>query len=183
MGEKLLMKSILPPTITAGVTFERCVSPCDYLAPDWVLTAHLRGGAAIDMTAAAEGTGHKFLELGAVTAAWAAGVYSYTVRATNGGDVREVERGTVEVLADLAEVTTPVDARTHAQKVLDSIEAVIEKRATLDQERYRINDRELYRTPLADLLKLRDLYRSEVRREQAAARGKSMWGPAVQVRF
>ena len=60
---------------------------------------------------------------------------------------------------------------------------MIEKRASLDQERYRINNRELYRTPIADLLKLRDLYRAEVRREQAAARGQNPFGATVRVRL
>lgn len=181
------MKAILPPTIAAGVTFERCVTLADYPAPDWVLAAHLRGSEAIDMTASAEGTGHKFLELGADTADWPAGIYSYTVRATNGGDVREVERGTVEVLADLQSVSAPTDGRSQNRIVLDAIEAVIAKRATLDQERYVIEGqngrRELWRTPIADLLKLRDRYAALVRAEEAKARGKSLWGPAVKFRY
>lgn len=177
------MKYILPPTIAAGVTFERCVTLADYPAPTWTLTAHLRGGEVIDIEADADGTGHKFSELATATGAWVAGVYQYVIRATNGGDVRQVEAGQVEILADLAAIDTTADLRTHARRALDAIEAVLERRATLDQERYRINDRELYRTPLGDLMKLRDYYRAEVRREDAAARGKSLWGPAVRVRF
>lgn len=177
------MKQILPPTIAAGLTFERCVTLADYPAPTWVLSAHLRGPAAINMTAAADGTGHKFSEDAATTAAWGAGVYSYVVRVTDGTAVHQVEAGQLEVLPDLAAITAPYDGRSHARRTLDAIEAVLEKRATRDQERYTINNRELWRTPLADLLKLRDTYRAEVRREEAAARGKSLWGPAVRVSF
>lgn len=148
-----------------------------------MLTAHLRGPAVINLTADADGAGHKFVAQPSETTGWAAGIYSYVVRATNGTDVRQVEASTLEVLADLASVTTPGDMRSHARRTLEAIEAVLEKRASRDQERYTINNRELWRTPIADLLKLRDTYRAEVRREDAAARGKSMWGPAVRVRF
>lgn len=169
------------------MTFERCVTLADYPAPTWVLTAHLRGPASIDLTAAADGTGHKFTELAATASGWVAGVYQYVLRATSGAEVRQVEAGQIEITADLAALGGPSDLRSHARRVLDAIEAVLEKRSTLDQDRYVIEGangrRELWRTPLADLLKLRDTYRAEVRREDAAARGKSLWGPAVRVRF
>lgn len=178
------MKLFFPPTIQAGVTFEASVAPADYPATGgWVLTAHLRGPAVINLTGAADGSGHKFTAAAATTAAWVAGIYSYGIRATKGADVWPVESSMLEVLPDLAAVNAPSDLRSHARKTLDAIEAVLEKRATRDQERYTINNRELWRTPMTDLLKLRDVYRAEVRREEAAARGKSLWGPAVRVRM
>jgi hypothetical protein len=61
--------------------------------------------------------------------------------------------------------------------------AVIEGRATRDQERYRINNRELQRTPISDLIRLRDRYREEARRERAAAKGQSLLGRRVLTRF
>ncbi len=60
---------------------------------------------------------------------------------------------------------------------------MIEKRASRDQERYTINNRELWRTPMRDLLLLRDTYRVEVRKEELKARGQTPWGPAVRVRI
>ena len=72
---------------------------------------------------------------------------------------------------DIAQLAAGHDARSHVQRVLDAIEAVLEKRATLDQEQYRINNRELRRTPIADLLKLRDRYRMELQRAKAARNG------------
>ena len=74
------------------------------------------------------------------------------------------------------------DARSHVQRVLDAIEAVLEKRATLDQEQYRINNRELRRTPIADLLKLRDRYRGELARMKAASKG-GLFGVSARVVF
>lgn len=173
----------MPCTIQAGVTFESSAPLKDYPAPTWMLSAHLRGPQAINLESLPAGAAHAFAELASVTAEWPAGIYAYTVRATNGTDVRQVEVGTLEVLADVVAITGVHDPRTHAAKTLEAIQAVIQKRASHDQERYVINNRELWRTPLGDLLKLRDTYRAEVRREKAAARGRSLWGPAVRVRL
>jgi hypothetical protein len=61
------------------------------------------------------------------------------------------------------------DTRTHARKVLDAIEAVIEGRATKDQYEYQIQGRMLRLTPLPDLIKFRQLYKAEMQREIQAA--------------
>lgn len=83
----------------------------------------------------------------------------------------------------MAAVTGQVDTRSHAKKTLEALEAVIEGRATLDQERYRLNNRELFRTPLDTLIKLRNQYRAEVSREIAKTSGKSIFGKVVRVKL
>lgn len=81
-----------------------------------------------------------------------------------------------------------VDAYTfagdsHAQTVLAAIEAVIERRATVDQESYSIDGRSLSRTPLAELYKFRARYMDEVAREAAAAReAAGLGGSASRIR-
>lgn len=146
------------------------------------MKASLRGPAAIDLEAAPEGRGHRFSVSAAETAAWAPGEYWFTVRASRGGDVAEVEAGQLTVKPDLAAAAAGYDGRDHVRRVLDAIEAVLEKRATLDQQRYTINNRELWRTPIPELLMLRDRYRSELRRMNAARKG-SLFNQAVRVRF
>lgn len=183
MGEELVNCSILPDKIGAGLTFSRPVTLTAYPAQDWTLSVLLRGPDVINLTATADGNQHMLTASAASTANWTPGLYTYAARVTNGTDVFEVESGQLTVAPDIASVGEGHDGRTHAQRTLEAIEAVIEKRASLDQERYRINNRELYRTPIADLLKLRDLYRAEVRREQLAARGKNPFGAAVRVRL
>jgi hypothetical protein len=164
---------IIPTSLTAGLTFETSVALDCYPADDgWALTAVLRGPAVIDIVATVEDGEHKLAAAAAVSAEWIAGRYSYIVRASKDGAVYAVETGVTEVLPDLSEEEAGYDGRTHAERTLDAIEAVIEQRATIDQERYRINNRELYRTPIAELMKLRDLYRSEVRLEQKGRTGK-----------
>lgn len=175
--------SILPDKIGAGLTFSRLVTKTAYPAPGWVLSIILRGPSAINLTATASGTQHQLLANAAITADWTPGIYEYTARISDGVDVFELEFGQLTITPDLAAAGEGHDGRSQARRTLDAIEAVIEKRASLDQERYRINNRELYRTPIADLLKLRDVYRLEVRREQASARGKNLFGAALRVRL
>lgn len=177
------MTCILPGSITAGLTFKRTVTLAAYPADQgWVLHAYFRGKAAIDIDSTPSGTQHVFSVPAATTAAWQEGNYGYSIRAvhSSSGEVYEVDSGTIDILGDM-QTATGGDYRSHAQKVLDAVEAVIEGRATLDQERYRINNRELYRTPMADLLKLRAQYRNEVRQEKAKACGKSLFGQTVRV--
>ncbi len=175
--------SILPDKIGAGLSFGRLVTQTAYPAPGWVLSVVLRGPDVINLTATASGTQHQLTADAATTGAWTPGLYTYSARVTDGTEVIEVEAGQLTIAADLASAGEGYDGRSHAQQTLEAIEAVIQKRASLDQERYRINNRELYRTPIADLLKLRDLYRAEVRREMAAARGKNLFGATVRVRL
>lgn len=176
------MDGIVPAEIKAGLTFSNLVTLTAYPAPDWALTVALRGPAVINLAATADGMQHKLAATATETSAYAPGLYAYSARVTRGDDVVEVESGTVTVLPDLAQ-STGGDVRSHNRKVLDSINAVIEKRATVDQERYRINNRELYRTPLADLLKLQAIYQARVRDEEAKARGHNPFGRVIRMRL
>lgn len=171
-----------PSHASAGLTFDRTVILTAYQAPVWQLSAVLRGPGSIDLAASAVGNNHRFRAEAADTAQWAPGVYWYSLRATNGVDVVEVEASEITIKPDLAGATAGHDGRVHVERVIAAIEAVLEKRATLDQERYKINNRELWRTPISELLVLRDRYRSELRRMKALARG-GLFDNAVRIRF
>lgn len=176
------MTGIFPSSISAGLTFNRPATLTAHPAPDWQLAAVLRGAGAIEITAEADGTGHRFLVPATETATWVPGDYWYSIRASKDGEVVEVESGQITVKPDLASLDAGHDGRAHVQRVLDAIEAVLEKRATIDQERYSINNRELWRTPIPQLLELRDRYRSELRRMKAARKG-GLFNQAVRVGF
>ena len=173
--------SQLPQKITAGLTFESRLNLPDYPATEWAVRLLLRGPQSIDVPAVVDGKTSVIRAAAGVTVTWPAGEYWYSIRATRGSDVVEVGSGQITIMPDLAAAEAGYTAKTHAQRTLEAIEAVIEKRASMDQERYRINNRELYRTPIADLLKLRDLYRLEVAREQQAQRGCNPFGRKVRV--
>lgn len=153
-----------------------------YPAPDWEVTALLRGPSVINLSAEPSGNGHRFIVSAADTAAWTPGNYWYSIRATRDGEVVEVDSGEIVIEPDFSSTVAGFDGRNHARRVLDAIEAVLERRATLDQERYTINNRELWRTPIADLLVLRDRYRSELRRMNAVKKG-GLFNQKVRVGF
>lgn len=175
--------AILPRRIPAGITFDVNATLTAYPTEAWQLSVVLRGAGSITINATNGGVVTHSLKVPATTTAtWAPGVYWYSARVTDGENIVEVEAGEVEITPNLAAESAGFNALTHAQRVLAAIEAVLEKRATQDQQRYTINNRELWRTPIADLLTLRDRYRAQVRMEQKAKRG-NLFGSAVRVRF
>lgn len=95
--------------------------------------------------------------------------YELRVTATNGGASRAIDNGLLRVKPSLLNG----DTRTHAQKTLAAIEAVIENRATKDQQSYTIAGRSLERMSVADLLEFRNQYRREVNSELAQLGGYS----------
>lgn len=128
------------------------------------------GTTEIEITATADGTDFVIEVASSVTVSYAAGRYhwqAYIVRKSDSERIT-VDTGTWEVLADRDSATT--DPRTHARIVLDAVEAVLEGRASKDQEEYSIAGRSLKRTPIPELLTLRDRYRAEVRSEESAER-------------
>lgn len=179
------MSCNFPAKIGAGLTFDLLLTLTAYPAPAWAVSVYLRGPSSISMTAAAEGAQHRFRKELGETANWAAGDYWYTLRAVDAAtsEMVEVECGQVTITPDLINAAAGFDGRTPNQIALDAIEAVIAQRATLDQERYRINNRELYRTSIPDLLKLRDHYVRLVKREQDIACGRNPFGNTVRVRL
>lgn len=174
----------IPSKITAGTTLDLRLTLAAFLAPDWSASLILRGPSQITITGTADGAQHRLAKSATDTADWTKGFYAYALRVERDGEVVEVETGTLEVLPDLAAITSPHDATGHLRKVLAAIEAVIEARATTDQMSYKIGNRELQRMPVTDLLKLRSTYQAELRRAEAAARGgSSLLGRTVKVRF
>lgn len=176
------MANIIPKQIKAGINFTASVTLPQY-AVGWDVLLYLRGPAAIDLQAVQAGNNFTFTASGAVTAAWLPGDYSYSIRATDGFDVVEVGSCRTTVMPDLAAAAAGHDARSIYRIGLDAIEAVLAKRATMDQERYRINNRELYRTSIPDLLKLRAFYAGKVAAECCDGKSRSGRLGSIRVGF
>lgn len=171
----------IPNEIGAGLTFRAVVEQPHYPAPEWGLTLFLRGPGAIDLGSIATGSAHLFEAAATVTKEWAPGRYAYVIRATDGSDVRQIAQGEVVIGQDIAAQAQGFDGRDHVRKVLDAIEAVIENRATIDQQSYTINNRSLQRTPLSELLKLRHKYRAELAAKKTRRCGG--FGRMIKVRL
>lgn len=153
--------------------------PASY-ALKYVLRLHSTG-AEIEITANESGADYLVEVASTATAPYTAGRYAWTAYIIRSSDNERlvVGTGTVEVIANRDVAAT--DPRSHARKVLDAIEAVIENRATVDQQEYTIAGRSLKRMLVTDLLVLRDRYRADVRAEELAERIKNGMGGGGRV--
>ena len=177
--------------IVAGDTLEIDYSNSDYLSSAYDLEIALRGHnlAPIDIkaletgvTISDDGDGWDVIVTAAATANYEAGKYTYAIYAVASGKRYEIERGQVEVKAGLSSLVYSDDPRSHAKRVLDAIESVIEGRVTDDAQSLSINGRTILLTPIADLLLLRSKYQWEYDREVRAQRIAAGLAPGGQVR-
>lgn len=169
----------VPKTLRAGdtVTWRRTLP--DYPAGEgWSLVyTMVKLYQQITLTATPDGNDHLVESPVATTSNWAPGIYAWIERAIQDGKAYTVDTGVLEILPGFAAATNGLDARSHAQKTLDALEAWIESR-DMGVAEYQIGDRMLKSIPIRDLLLLRDRYRREVRDES----GKKVSG-RVMVRF
>lgn len=162
----------VPSCLVAGDTWKWSRAEPDYPASDgWTLQYIFKSAAGeFTIDSVADGSLHSVVVDTATTAGYQAGSYTWQVSANKGGERYTLRSGTLKVEPDFT-AAGALDNRSHARKVLDNIEAVIERRATRDQMSFSVEGRSLSRTPIADLIALRDRYRREVREEEGAARG------------
>lgn len=178
--------TIEPLEVRAGDTWEwrREDLATDYPASTWTLTyTFVNASAKFQITASADGDEFS-ITVAAASSNKPAGVYTWVAKVSYSGEVHTVGSGSITVLPDLATLTVH-DGRSHARKVLDAIEALLENRASIDQKSISIAGRTLERTPIADLLALRSVYRTEARNEEAKenlARGEGT-ARVIGVRF
>jgi hypothetical protein len=161
-----------PTQIRAGDTWQwrREDLATNYPAPTWTLSYVFKNAVkAFGFNAAADGSFFAISVGATETTDYPAGFYRWAAQVASGDERHTVGMGTTEVLASVFDSPeTPADLRSHNQICLDNIRAVLEKRATLDQMRYEIANRSLERTPIKDLLMLRDDYAAAVARDADA---------------
>jgi hypothetical protein len=158
-----------PLTVAAGDTVTWSRTLADYPASTgWVLKYALRGPAVVDITGSSDGDTH------IITIAPAdlttAGTYAVQGYVENGSERRTVYTGRLKVTPDLTAADATFDPRSHAQKVVEAIEAVIEGRATRDQQEMWIDGERIVRTHFDELLKIRQRYRHEIAAAEARER-------------
>jgi hypothetical protein len=170
------VSDIIPKTIAAGVNFTARASLTAYAGLEWTLVLLMRGPAAINAEAERDLSAHVWDIKGVDTAAWAPGEYAYSVRATNGADVVEVESGRLRIKPDVSAAVAGDELRSANRIALDNIRAVIQNRATVDQRSYEIAGRKLERMSSKELFAFENYFIEAVRREE----GKSVWGRQVK---
>jgi hypothetical protein len=137
--------------IIAGDTLDFTTSVSGYPASaGWTLKYRLIprvSGTPITITAAtgSDGSSYRVTVAPVTTAAYVAGEYTWYAWVEKSGARVTVEDGLVTIKGDPSTLTT-LDGRTSARKIFDAITAVIEGRASKDQEEYAIAGRSLKRT-------------------------------------
>lgn len=179
-----LVATTEPDAVRAGDTIKwrREDLSGDYPATTWTLKYRFRHptNSGFEVIAAADGVDHAVTVAAATSSAWTAGRYQWAAWVESGSEKYTIGQGVMEVEPDYrtANAAGVLDDRSHARIVLEAIQAVLEGRATKDQEEYSIGDRQLKRTPIADLLVLRDRYRAEAAAEDVAQKIDSNMGGA-----
>ena len=162
----------VPTTWNQGDTIEWDVTVPDYPASDgWTLTYEAKSSTSdlATITASANGDDYTVTVSASTSSGYSVGDYHYVAYVTKSAERFTVDSGRVSILKNF-ETSGNYDDRSHAETVLDAINAVLESRATKDQESYSIAGRSLNRTPIADLIMLRDKYKTEVVRDERADR-------------
>jgi DNA-binding ferritin-like protein (Dps family) len=161
-----------PSEITAGdLTQWRREDLSDYDNSLYTLTysARLSGTGATEITVTATADGSDYIvSIGStVTAAMATGHYYWQAYLTRDSDSERIVigSGTWKVLENLDTDTS--DPRSHARKMVDMLEAVLENRATNDVINYAIGARQITKMLPDELTKWRAHYRSELATEDA----------------
>jgi len=167
----------LPASLRAGDTATWRRDLTDFSAADgWIMDYVLvAAGSQIAIATVADGAGFLVEVAPATTDIWPPGSYAWQERVSKDGQIFTTATGSTQIIPSFAAKTSGYDARSHAQKTLDAIEAWIEAKSPT-VARYHIGDREMQHIPIVDLLMLRDRYRREVRGQM----GKS---GRVYVRF
>ena len=161
----------IPLQLRAGDSAAWSFDDSDHAASDgWEHSYALRGPAALDLSITGSAASFSVTVPPSVSSLWTPGRYTWARVAVRGADERAtLEAGVVEILPDLVTQTAPTDTRSHARRMLEAIEATLEGRATSDSVMLSIKGRTVQKTPVPELLQLRDRYRAEANREDAAA--------------
>lgn len=175
--------SSIPQEIRAGDTVRWRRELTDFPpGEDWQLSYTAVSTTEVHtVAAAADGSGHLVSIPAATTKSWTPGTYRVQEYVTKGDERFSLSAVNLRVLPDLAAMEAGADLRSHARKVLDAIEAWLESKAPVAGS-LEVAGRKISHYPIADLLALRDRYRSEVRSEEAG-NGTSGRGSKLLVRI
>lgn len=160
-----------PPIINAGDTVRWQKTLPNHPATDgWALRYTFINGAAkftLQSTPAEGQADHALQASAATTALWPPGQYDWICRAELADEAYTVATGRTTIAPDAANQLV-LDKRSPSRRTLDAIEATIEGRASSATAEYEINGRRMRYIPISELFALRDRYRAEVAREDAA---------------
>jgi hypothetical protein len=160
-----------PLNVTAGDTWSWTRQESTYLpSAGYSLKYILQqlGNTPVEITTTGSGGTFTVSVPATTTAGIAAGSWKWTAIATKGAERYTVESGMIVVAPDPAQVTASTDTRTHAEKCLAAIRAVLAKKMAEPIVEYEIDGVKAKHLPHGELMKLEAIYAARVRRERGA---------------
>jgi len=181
-----------PTTVTVGdfIQWKRSDLVQDYpvATHSAEYVARITGGGASEIKLAATESDpayYLFTADSATSADFEPGYYHWQLEITEtaSGNRIVVDTGTFTALADLDVNNT--DPRTHAEIMVDKIEALLQGRADKDVGSYSIAGRSITKMSVQELLDWRDYYRREAKKEKKDSdiRNGRPTNTTVKVRF
>ena len=176
-----------PKEIIAGFTYEWQETFSQYPASTYGLTAtfilNTFGTTRYTVTATANGDAFTLTIPATTSADFTAGNYKLYLFVTLGAAKYLV--GNQDVVIKANPLTATGDTRSHIQKVLDAIEAVLENRATQEYQSMNINGYSITQMSPQELLKLRSYYKNELRKANNLDRINNGGSPSntIKVKF
>ena len=183
--------TIEPERIVVGdfIQWRRTDLSADYPNPAYTMTyvARITGGGntEIQLVGTNYNDDYLFSASSATSASFTAGYYHWQLEAlqTSSGNRIVIDRGAFNAIVDLD--VNGTDPRTHAEIMVSKIESLLSGKADADVANYSIAGRSLTKMSFDELVKVRDFYKAEFRKEQIADRirqGRDT-GSTVKVRF
>lgn len=161
-----------PRTIIAGdsVSWSRYLT--GYLpSSGWSLKYRLVSSTiSYDINTSASGDSHQVSLTAAETETWQANEYQLVAQVSNGVDRYTI--GTTRVTVKPDPTSASYDPRSHAERVLEKIEAALETKATSDKHTITVDGQTIGRYDWQALLDAEKLYRGRVNRQRRAEREK-----------
>lgn len=130
-----------PAEITIGTTLEWEKEFADFPADEWTVTYYFRGaGPGFNAVGETNNGAHAFSVGADVTSDMLVGRYDYQAFATRDSEKHLVDEGISAAKASLEalDAEDTYDARSRNRKILDALQALMEGKATLDQQKYMI---------------------------------------------
>ncbi len=166
----LRMNYTEPSQVAAGDTILWTKVLPEYPASEgWVLKYALRGPAVVDVTATPDGDDHLVSTSGVTVA----GTYFVQGYVEKDSERHTVFSGQIKATPNLVTAGENYDGRSHAQKVIDAVEAVIEGRASKAQLEMWVDGEKLAYATHADLMTFRNKYRHELASENRKSQRKN----------
>ena len=155
-----------------------------YKSQSYALAYVLRGPAALDLGAVADGDGWTTTATATQTAALPADTYAYQAVLSAGDSRLTIERGTLKVLPNLAAITEDYDPRSPARIALEQAEAALAGYTASGGavKKWRINNREQEFTDPGQLIGIISYWKRKVLNEAVGiARNKGEGNPTTQL--